>query len=414
MIPTIVVAATLDTKSREALFLKEAIEKHGCRTLSADLGVFDQSVLKPDVSRHEVARAAGTTIDEILDTRDRYHAVTTMRTGAFNLFRDLHRERDIAGIAAIGGGTGTNIASGAVQALPVGIPKLVVSTVASRDMSDVIGSKDVTIMHSVSDLIGLNFLTVKTLSEAAAAIAAMVQTKSPEISDRLAVGLTSYGPLNPCALTCTELLTDLGYEVIPFHAIGAGSMAMEALVSQGAIHGVLDLTLHEFADSLHGGYCGRIGPERLTSGGPDGTPRVVLPGGLDMVVFECTAREGIPEPLRDRIFVSHDFRSFVRTTAQDMYELAEMIADRLNAAHLPPTVIVPTAGWSKADCHDGPFYDPVLNNLFVNELRSRLSPDVIIAEVKGHINDRAVAEHAVNVLHELMQAAFPNGRPAVA
>lgn len=405
MPPTIAVVGTLDTKHREFAFLKQSIEQQGCKTILVDLGVFDQFLLEPDITRHQVASSIGLTIDEILRKKDRSFAVHSMTKGGAKLVGDLFRREPFSAIVALGGGTGTHITAGVIQALPTGIPKLIVSTVASRDMRPVIGSKDITLMHSVSDIAGLNFVTKGTIAYAAAAIVAMANNQRVPAPSNQVIGMTSYGPLNECASFAFAEMEKLGYEVVPFHAIGPGSVAMEDLVEQGAIQGVLDLSLHEFVDALHGGYCGAIGPTRLEKPGCKGIPHVILPGGLDMVVFECTSLEGFPPALRQRTFLAHDFRSFVRTTPEDMVALARIIADKLNRAQAPPTLVIPSKGWSKADGEGRPFFDPDTNRAFVKEVKSLLDRKVKVVEVDAHINDDQCARVAVEELHRLMLSA---------
>ena len=290
-----------------------------------------------------------------------------------------------------------------MRALPIGVPKLLVSTVASRDVSGFIGASDITLMHAVADIIGLNFMTKKILSDAAGAIVGMIANNARTSPERPVVGLTSYGPLNDGAFASQKMLEEMGYEVVPFHAIGTGSMAMEALVDEGVIHGALDLTLHEFVDHLFGGYCGYIGRMRLEAGNSHRAPRVILPGGLDMIVFETVSIEGFPVQLQNRIFQSHDFRSFVRTTHEDMVALAEIIADKLIRAEYPISFIVPRKGWSKLDSPGGPYYNPEINDVFVSELRSRLGAGIRMVEVDANINDEECARIAVQELHSLME-----------
>lgn len=407
MVPTIAIAVTLDTKGEEAAYLKQLIEDHGCNALVVDVGVFGPAALTPDVSREDVSEAGGLLLSELLAKGDRSLAVHTMAKGGATILQDLFKEGRFSGIISMGGGTGTNIAAGIMRELPVGIPKLIVSTVASRDMSGVIGSSDITIMHSVSDILGLNFMIRNVLGDAAGAIVGMVRNKAVPAPDKHVIGLTSYGPLNQCAFLATELLDGLGYEVVPFHAVGPGSMAMENLIEQGVIHGILDLALHEFVDHLYDGYCGRIGPSRLETAGRLGVPHVILPGGLDMVAFECTSIEGVPENLRDRTFLSHDFRSFVRTNSEDMVAVARVVADKLNRTKRPPTMIVPLNGWSKADSPGGPFYDLDVDRAFVTELKSILENRVRIVEVAANINDDSCARLAVAELHALMLGTAP-------
>jgi uncharacterized protein (UPF0261 family) len=396
---TVAIVATLDTKGMEMAFLKERIEALGCATLVIDVGVFEPVGIAPDISRHEIAAAAGGSIPRIIAGGEKRLAFRTMSEGVGRKIDELYKAGRFQAIVSVAGGTGTHLIAGALKALPIGVPKLIVTTVASRDVSSIIGSRDVTLMHAVCDIIGLNFMTKGLLATAAGTIAGMITPKVPPPADRRVIGLTSFSPLNPCAFSATTKLRGLGYEVIPFHAVGSGSMAMEALIGQGVLQGVLDLSLHEFADWIHGGYCKSIGPERLETAGRMGIPHVILPGGLDMVVFECTSLEGVPAHLRDRQFVQHDFRSLLRSSREDLTRIASLIVEKANRAKRAPTFVVPSGGWSSVDAIGKPFYDPELNQVFVSELRSLLSKHVRVVEVAAHINDEECAQAAVNELH---------------
>jgi uncharacterized protein (UPF0261 family) len=403
MTGTVAIVATLDTKGKEMAFLKERIEALGCAALVIDVGVFEPEGIRPDISRHEIAAAAGSSIPEIIAGGLKILAFQTMSEGAGRKIGELYRSGRFQAIVCVAGGTGTHLVAGALQALPIGVPKLVVTTVASRDVSSIIGSKDVTLMHAVCDIIGLNFMSEGLLTTAAGAITGMMVPKQERPADRRAIGLTSFSPLNPCAFSVTARLRALGYEVIPFHAVGSGSMAMEALIGQGVLQGVLDLSLHEFADWIHGGYCKSIGPDRLETAGRMGIPHVILPGGLDMVVFECASLEGVPAHLRDRLFVKHDFRSLLRSTREDLNRIAAIIAEKANRAKRAPMFVLPSKGWSSVDARGKPFHAPELNQAFVSELKSRLGKHVRVLEVDAHINDEECARVAVQEVHSLFE-----------
>lgn len=399
---TVAIVGTCDTKAHELGFLRDLIQEGGYATLVVDVGVFGQDTLEPDVGREETCRAGGMSLDDLLAAKDRCLAVETMSRGSSLILRELYNKGRFQAVVSIGGGTGTHIAAGAMKGLPTGIPKVILSTVVARDMSTVVGGKDITLMHAYCDLIGLNFMAKKILSDAAGAVMGMLDRARTFSSEKPVIGLTSYGPLNDCAYASTAILTELGYEVVPFHAVGSGSMAMEDLVEQGEIHGVLDLALHEFADHLHGAYCAGIGPKRLTTAGAKGIPHVILPGGLDMIALECTSHDEVPDSLKDRKFISHDFRSFVRTTARDMKTIADTVAQRLDSGTNQASFIIPLDGWSKADNPAGPFYDPEINKVFIDDVTSRLSPNVKIVEYPGNINDEDCARIAAHELHSLM------------
>lgn len=404
MSPVVAIVATLDTKGEEVAFLKKLIESEGRPTLVVDVGTLHEPRIRPDVSRDDLATRAGTAMAEVRDRNDRRFAVETMISGASDLLTDLTARGDLAGVVSIGGGTGTHIGMGVMRALPLGVPKLMVSTVASRDMKELIGTKDIAVMHSVVDILGLNPVSRKILENAASAMAGMARRSGSIRVERPIVGLTSFGFITEGAMRVKRLLEEFGYDVAPFHANGTGGMAMEDLVGQRIITGVLDFALHEFADNLYGGYCGGIGPERLESAGRLGIPQVVVPGGLDCIVLEFNSIETMPSNVRGRKVFWYDFRSGVRTSPDDVTTLAELIAGKLNRARGPVTFAVPMGGWSEADAPDGPLYEPATNDLFVSKLESLLHPRVKLVKVDAHINHEEFARAVVAELHALMSS----------
>ncbi len=407
MTAKIILIGTLDTKGVEIAYLKDFIEKRNFSALVIDVGVFPPQGLEPDISHEIVAEAAGTTMEEILGTKHRKSAIDALARGGACVLEDLYRKGEVSGALAVGGGTGTHIAAAMMRVLPIGLPKVIISTVVSRDVSPIVRYKDFTLIHAVADIAGLNFMTRKILADGALAIMAMVNNAIQSKGGRKVIALTSYGPLNQCAESTTKELKRLGYEVVPFHAVGSGTMAMEDLVGQGVIDGVLDLSLHELVDALYDGYCKDIGDERYETPGKKGLPHVILPGGLDMIAFECESIEGVPEPLRARKFLAHDFRSFVRTTEEDMRRIADMLADKLNRSPRPATVIIPLQGWSKADGPGAPFYDPAVNKVFTEHLKKSANNNVFIKEINAHINDPECAAYVVAELDNLLRIGSP-------
>jgi len=277
-----------------------------------------------------------------------------------------------------------------------------VSTVASRDMSQLIGTKDIIMMHSVVDILGLNAVSKKILANAGSAVAGMARSTVKIRSEKPLIGLTSFGFITEGAMRVKGLLERRGYEVAPFHANGTGGMAMEDLIDQGLINGVVDFALHEFADQMYGGYCGAIGPGRLESAGRRGIPQVVVPGGLDCIVLEFDSPETMPQHVKGRKVFWYDFRSGVRTSHDDVVQLSKIIANKLNQAQGPSKVIVPLKGWSEADAPGGPLHDPDTNRVFTVELRAALDGRIEVLEVNAHINDAEFAERVVSELDSLM------------
>jgi len=403
MPPVVAIVATLDTKGEEVAFLKQLIESEGCSALVVDVGTLHEPGTRPDVSRDDLAVRAGSTMAKVRELNDRRVAVETMISGASAVLTELNARDGLAGVVSIGGGTGTHIGMGVMRSLPLGVPKLMVSTVASRDMKDLIGTKDITIMHSVVDILGLNPVSRKVLENAAGAIAGMARRSGAISVERPIVGLTSFGFITEGAMRVKRLLETSGYDVAPFHANGTGGMALEDLVDQGILAGVLDLALHEFADQLYGGYCGGIGPGRLESAGKLGIPQVVVPGGLDCIVLEFNSIETMPANVRGQKVFWYDFRSGVRTSSDDVVKLAELVAGKLNRARGPVSFVVPMRGWSEADAPGGPLYEPETNEMFVTRLESLLAPRVKMVKVDAHINDEEFARAAVSELDALMK-----------
>jgi uncharacterized protein (UPF0261 family) len=405
MPPTVVIAGTLDTKGDEVGFLRQVIEKEGCSVIVVDVGILGKPTIVADFSRDQVAIAGGSGISELLERKDRRIAVQVMTDGAAFIVNDLYADKRMSAIVSVGGGTGTHIGTGIMRKLPLGVPKLMVSTVASRDMSQEIGTKDITIMHSVIDILGLNPISERIISNAGAAIAGMARNAGEIVSDRPIIGLTSFGFITEGAMRVKGLLEDRGYEVAAFHANGTGGMAMEDLIDQGLISGVLDFALHEFADQLYRGYCGNIGPGRLESAGIEGIPQVVVPGGLDCIVLEFDSIDTMPAEVKGRKVFWYDFRSGVRTSEGDVKGMAETISTKLNLAKGPTEFLIPLKGWSEADSENGPLYEPETNEVFVRELKSRLNSHVKLVEINAHINDREFTLEAVSHLDALMRRA---------
>jgi len=402
---TIAVLGTFDSKGEEHLFLKNRIEAIGLKALTINVGTKGRPLFEPDFDIHsELFNKAETS-----GSRDEAIALVISRAG--ELVERLFGKGLISGIVSAGGGTGTHICTSIMKVLPLGIPKIMVSTVASRDMSSVVGTKDVTMMHSVVDLLGVNSVTGAVLDKAAEAVCAMARAKWRPGSPRKRIALTMFGFITEGAEHARAELEALGYEVIAFHANGTGGMAMEELASEGLFDGILDLATHEFADELKAGYCKGIGPKRLAP--PEGRriPRLVVPGGLDCAVLEFT-RDNIPEVYKERPIFFYDFRSAIRLSADETRQIALIVAERLNLAPRDTRVLVPLRGWSEADRKGGPLFDQVLTQAFLETLRERLYKKIVISEADYHINDPAFAELAARHLHEMVCSnGMPEHRP---
>jgi uncharacterized protein (UPF0261 family) len=400
---SILVIGTLDTKGDEVGYLQEQIVRRGHEAIVMDVGILGEHALQADVTHQEVAVAGGSDLDKLRAGGDRRQAVQVMMEGATRIAQELHQTGRLSGVIAVGGGTGTHIGTGVMRALPMGVPKLMVSTVASRDMSQEIGTRDITIMHSVVDMLGLNAVSRKLLANAAGAIVGMVETEVELAPTRPLVGLTVFGFCTEGAMHVKPLLEARRYEMVAFHANGTGGMAMEDLIEQGLISGVVDFATHEFADQLHDGYCGGIGPGRLEAAGRRGIPQVIVPGGLDCIVLEFDSPETTPPQFRDRKIFWYDFRSGVRTSVEELKGLAQTISDKLNRARGPVKMMIPLRGWSEADGEGAPLHEPETNAVFVQEMKQLLDPRIEIVEVDAHINEPHFAQVVVDVFDDLMQ-----------
>lgn len=394
--PAIVVLGTFDSKGEEHLFLKQRIEQRGFRTLTVHVGTKGTSPFTPDfdVFREIACASEGKPVD-------RDSAINAALSHGRRLLLQCHEKGEVLGVISAGGGTGTHLSTGIMRVLPLGIPKVMVSTVASRDMAGIVGTKDITMIHSVSDILGINSILGEILDRAAGAVCGMARSDWKPAMLKKRIGLTMFGFITKGAEQVKSCLEALGYEVIAFHANGTGGMAMEELAREGRFAGILDLATHEFADEFKQGYCRGIGPERLRPIPGPGVPRLVVPGGMDCAVLEFT-RDTVPDEYRDRKIFFYDFRSGIRLTAEESRVLAGQMAERLNRHPASVKVLIPTEGWSEADRAGGPLYDPPTSREFVMELRGKLDPGIDLREVHAHINDDSFAQIAARVMHEMI------------
>lgn len=404
----VAVLGTLDTKGAETQYVRACLERMGQRVIVVDTGVLGEPTVTAEITRAEVAQAAGTTIEALREQNDRGQSVTTMGAGATIRVDALFRTGRLSGVLGLGGSAGTSIAATAMQALPVGLPKLILSTMASGDTRAYVGVKDVTLMYSVVDIAGLNRFSRQILSNAAAAMAGMAQNyaadgaKTEHAAERPLIAATMFGVTTPCVTMAREYLEAQGYELLVFHATGAGGRAMEALVEDGFIDGVLDVTTTEWADELVGGVLS-AGPHRLEAMGRRGIPHIVAPGALDMVNFG--PRDSVPAQFADRLFYVHNPQvTLMRTTVEENRELGRIMAGKLNASQGPVEVFLPLQGVSAIDCEGQPFHDPEADAAFREAFRSVLRADIPVHERNLHINDESFALAMARRLEELIQA----------
>ncbi len=397
--PAIAVLGTFDSKAEEHIFLKDQIEKRGLRALTINVGTRKPSPVPVDLDFLEIVRTNNPALPEGRD-----NIINAMLQEAKDQINKLYGEGKISGIISAGGGTGTHICTTIMHELPLGVPKVMVSTVASRDMSRIVGTKDIVMVHSVADLLGVNSISGLILDQAAAGICGMVQSHWKPSEERKRIALPFFGFITPGAEATRRALESLGYEVIAFHANGTGGMAMEELAEEGYFHGILDLATHELADDLLDGYCGGIGPQRFEPVPGRSIPRLVVPGGLDCAVLEFT-RTDIPEEYKNRKIFFYDFRSAIRLNVEETSFLAAQLAEKLNKAPANIKVLVPTLGWSGADKKDGPLYDPDMNQVFLQKFRQVIDSQIEIQEVDHHINDKAFGQIAATVMDNMVKCA---------
>ena len=396
----LLIIATLDTKGKETAFIKDCVQGLGVHPVLMDVGTQGAPLTPPDITCEEVVSAAGYRMADLAQ-KDRSAAVKAVQEGGAILATRLYTEGKLDGVFGMGGGTGTAIVTHIMRALPFGLPKLVLSTVASRDIREYVGTKDIVMFHSVADILGLNDFMRLIFSQAAHAICGMIERGSRLSQKRPMVAVTAYGINSICAFHAEPLLLERGYEMIAFHANGCGGMAMEELIAQGLIAGVLDFTLHEIADEMFGGYCKGIGPTRLETAGKMGIPQVVVPGGLDNAVF--SPYYPMPDQLKGRRIHSHDIRFCVRMGPEEMRRFAKIVGEKLNKSKGPTWVLIPNGGWSEADKLGMELFDPETNRIFIEELKRMMSPDIPLEEMDLHISDPGFAKRAVQILDMMIQ-----------
>ena len=400
----VLLIGTLDTKGTEFQYVRDLLRAAGVTTLVLDAGVLQAPVFTPDIGREEVYAAAGVSFESIQRAADRGQAITAAAKGVAKIAVDLHARGQVDGVLGLGGSAGTTIATAAMRALPFGLPKLMVSTLASGQVRPYVGVRDILMLNSVVDISGLNRISRTVLGNAAAAMIGMVQrseVRDPGSDDKPLVTATMFGVTTPCVEAARRGMERAGYEVLVFHATGTGGLTMESFIADGVIAGVLDLTTTELADELVGGIL-TAGRDRLTAAGLRGVPQVISLGALDMVNFGPP--ETVPEKFRARRFYQHNPTvTLMRTTPEENDELGKEIAHKASAARGPTTVLVPLRGVSALDAEGKAFWWPEADAALFQSLRNWMSPQVRRIEVDLHINDPEFAKLAVQTLREMMK-----------
>lgn len=403
----VALVGTLDTKGADFAFLAERLRGAGAEVIVVDAGTGEPDGLRPDIGGDAVAEAAGTSREQLRAADDRGQAVSAMGRGAAAVIAGLAAEGRVGGVLSAGGSGGSSIAARVFAALPIGLPKLLVSTMGSGDVSPYVGAKDVCVMYSVTDVAGVNRISRLVLGNAASAMAGMVAAREqagdaePDADDRPLIAASMFGVTTPAVETAKERLTELGYEVLVFHATGAGGRALEGLAEGRLVDGVLDLTTTELADDLVGGVLS-AGPGRLTAAGAAGIPQVIAPGALDMVNFGPP--DTVPERFAGRLFFEHNPTvTLMRTTESEMAELGALLGRKAAAANGPTEVFWPDRGVSALDSDGQPFRDAGADEACRAALERELAPaGRKPRRVDAHINDPVFATAMADRLHQMI------------
>ncbi len=388
---TILLIGTLDTKGREYAYVRDLIRARGHRTIVLDAGVLGEPAFEPDSPADKTALAGNGSLAELRERRDRGHALEIMGRGARAVALELLSEGKFDAVMAMGGSGGTSISATAMQALPVGMPKLILSTMASGNVAPYVDVKDITMMYSVVDVAGLNSVSRRVMANAANAISGMAEQEVGAAEQKPLVAATMFGVTTPCVDRLRERIESAGFEVLVFHATGSGGRAMESLIADGFVAGVADVTTTEWCDELVGGVLS-AGPARLDAAARAGVPQIVSLGALDMVNFG--PKETVPEQFRGRnLYVHNPQVTLMRTTPDECRQLGEIIAGKLNAATGPAALFIPLRGVSMIDAEGMPFHDPVADAALFDALRAHLDRSKVdLVEIDANINDPAFAD----------------------
>ncbi len=400
---TIAILGTLDTKGVEHGYVADLIKQRGHDVLVIDVGTRAAPKLQPDITRTEITAAAGVDFAVLSAKQDRGESVTVMSQGAPLVLAKLVAEKRIDGVIALGGGGGTAIATAAMRALPIGFPKLMVSTLASGNVAPYVGVKDIVMFPSVVDIAGLNRLSRQLLARAAGAICGMVEIPVPPATDKPIIVVSQFGNTTPCVEHAKRILETAGYEVIVFAATGTGGRTMESLIESGLVAGVLDVTTTELADELVGGVLS-AGPKRLEAAARGAVPAVISTGCLDMVNFGPP--ETVPPQFADRKFYQHNPQvTLMRTTPEENTQLGRLLAEKLNRSTGPVTVLLPLRGGSMISAPGGPFHDPQADDALYTALKQNLRSGITVQELETAINDAPFAEACAQSLLQLLPRA---------
>lgn len=401
--PTILMLGCFDTKGEIFSFLRDCLLSEGAEVITVNVGVMGSTTLFPiDVEATKVCDTAGGNLEDVRNINDRGYAMEVMGRGAAKILTDLHAQKKFDAVIGMGGGSGTYVTLKAMQFLSLGLPKICISTLASKDLSEQVGAKDILLMPSIVDVAALNSIIKPIIHQAAAAIVAMCGVDLPEkevASKRIAISM--FGNTSVCVDYCTELLEKKGFEVMTFHANGLGGKAMESLILENCFAGVLDITTTELADELCAGVCS-AGPDRLEAAGKLGIPQVVVPGCIDMVNFGTM--QSVPDKYKNRQLYSWvPTVTLMRTNEAENEELGGILAKKLNQASGKTAVLFPEKGLSQIDSEGNVFYNPAVNRILSDSIEKNLNSSIVFMKLPFHINDQEFAKAAVERLLEMMK-----------
>lgn len=400
---TIAIIASLDTKEAEVAFVKEMIEKQGCKTFIIDVGAKGSESIVPHIRAEDVARAAGREWDSIYDI-PKHEMIVGLLEGIAVLMPELHAQGNFDAVLSLGGAQNTTIGVSAMKSLPVGLPKLMVSTIAcgQRTFESFVDTKDITLMPSIADISGINNLTRTILSNAAAAIAGMAKHAGVPLKSgqELIVGATLMGVTNTGVAEAVKLMEKAGFQVISFHSTGVGGRAMEEFINEGTIGAVMDLSLHEITSEMFGKGFSTGANNRLAAACNAGIPQVVAPGGVDFIDFY--AKE-LPQDLNKRKHIYHNSNIVhVKLLEQEIVRVGEIITERLNKSRGPVTVIIPLRGLRQNTSPGEALYTPEVDNALIEVLHRGLRRDIKIVDVDANINDKIFSKTAAAELLRML------------
>jgi uncharacterized protein (UPF0261 family) len=401
----IVIIGALDTKGREFAFVKRMFEARGQRTLFIDTGVMGEPEYQPELSAAEVAEAGGSTLTDLRQREDRGQAIAVMTAGVVEIVHQLYEQGKVKGVFGMGGSAGTAIATSAMRALPVGLPKVMVSTLAAADTGPYVGIKDVVMFPSVVDVAGINRISARIYANAVGAMVGMVETAVPQIPEKPLVAASMFGNTTILVDRCRQILEDAGYEVLVFHATGTGGRTMEDLIASGYFSGSLDVTTTEWADELVGGELS-AGPTRLDAAAAAGIPQVIAPGCVDMANF--WARDKVPAEYDDRLFYEWNPNvTLMRTNLAENAEIGRILAEKGNASSGSVAFFLPLQGVSMLDAPGKEFWWPEANQALFEAIKKNVRPDIPVYELDNNINDADFAEAVTGKLLEFMEKSNP-------